>query len=634
MNNKKLIKKFQEPSGSLERKETITFGDYGDFNKYLSNETGGYSDLDSKDFSEQKSKPLIPLTQYNPRDLHTERPKDVNSGFNHLINWYSNPRRQAILEYNKLEGQQHMNEALSNIQKYSRQAEPLTYEDESGIHEIKTEDVVASMRTIINNKILPTQSDKLGNIKQITKDLKSKLQNLHSMHIGVGNGRQSRDGSLYSDWGIHFNKPEELARPTKQALSNLAENVFTPKIQEDGSSQLTTGYYFKGSHGIPEHIAFKTDKDVKELASHEGTHALNLREVENVAGRIVGDTNTYDSEFTSDPYLDSGSEVLARLATVREKNNIDPNHVYTLEEIKQLQKNNKGDDEILSRYPAEILLQLFNRVAKNDSFDVPEHMKYINPDEGINYAKRGIKLKTVKPTRGGFSDDTYEKRKRDLYRWTPAAGLYDPFQLVFNNANTGEENEYYKTYLGFESAVPLMTPGAETEWDAQIEAEKKDNGELPSEFYGTTKRMDHHLQAAADTLNLGKMVRGEMPLIDGLSQNVAERAYKQAKRVMDNPGEWQQMEDHVIQTNPEFDETYENNPLGMLDQYGMKWDPEQGKLFIHDTYDFPEWTHKIGFMQKRPREMKIRGAIKFDPKKGSLLLRDQNYQWPQLKVLK
>jgi hypothetical protein len=29
--------------------------------------------------------------------------------------------------------------------------------------------------------------------------------------------------------------------------------------------------------------------------------------------------------------------------------------------------------------------------------------------------------------------------------------------------------------------------------------------------------MDHHLQAAADTLNLGKMVRGEIPLIDGLS---------------------------------------------------------------------------------------------------------------------
>ena len=244
------------------------------------------------------------------------------------------------------------------------------------------------------------------------------------------------------------------------------------------------------------------------------------------------------------------------------------------------------------------------------------------------------KLKVTKSTKGGYDESTYAKRKRDLHRWTPAAGLYDPFQLIFNNANTGEENEYYKTYLGFESAVPLMTSGSETEWDAQIESEKKNNGEQPSEFYGTTPRMDHHLQAAADTLNLGKMVRGEMPLINGLSQDVAEMAYEQAKQVMDNPGEWQQMEDYVIQTNPEFDETYENNPLGMLDQYGMKWDPESGKLFIHDTYDFPEWAYKIGFMQKRPREMKIRGTIKFDPKKGSLLLRDKNYKWPQLKVLK
>lgn len=243
----------------------------------------------------------------------------------------------------------------------------------------------------------------------------------------------------------------------------------------------------------------------------------------------------------------------------------------------------------------------------------------------------GGTLKITKPTGGGYSEKTHAARKRDLRRWTPAAGLYDPLQLIFNNANTGEENEYYKTYLGFPSAVPLMTPGSETEWDAQIEAEKKANGEQPSEFYGTTPRMDHNLQAAADTLHLGKMVRGEMPLLEGLSEDVAKMSYEQAKRVMDNPGKWQQMEDYVIQRNPDFYETTEHNPLGMLDQYGMKWDPESGKLFIHDTYDFPEWAYTIGFMQKRPREMKIRGAIKFDPKKGAKMLREENYEWPEAK---
>jgi hypothetical protein len=29
--------------------------------------------------------------------------------------------------------------------------------------------------------------------------------------------------------------------------------------------------------------------------------------------------------------------------------------------------------------------------------------------------------------------------------------------------------------------------------------------------------------------------------------------------------------------------------------------------------------------------MKIRGAIKFDPNKGSKMLRDDNYEWPEAK---
>ena len=233
---------------------------------------------------------------------------------------------------------------------------------------------------------------------------------------------------------------------------------------------------------------------------------------------------------------------------------------------------------------------------------------------------------------GGYDSSTLDARLKNLHRWTPSGGIYDPFQPFFSNENTGEENEYYKAYLGFDSAVPPMTKGAQTEWDAQIEAEKKQKGELASEFYGTTPRMDHHLQAAADTLNLGKIVRGEMSMPKDVTKKTATKMYEQAKKVMDNPGQWQQMDDYILQHNPEQLETLENNPLGMLDKYGMKWDPEKKKLYIHDTYDFPEWTYKVGFMQRRPREMKIRSAINFDPKKGSLILRDKNYKWPEIKT--
>ena len=38
-----------------------------------------------------------------------------------------------------------------------------------------------------------------------------------------------------------------------------------------------------------------------------------------------------------------------------------------------------------------------------------------------------------------------------------------------------------------------MNSNAYTEWDKQIEAQKTQNGELTSDFYGTTPRMDYNI---------------------------------------------------------------------------------------------------------------------------------------------
>ena len=64
----------------------------------------------------------------------------------------------------------------------------------------------------------------------------------------------------------------------------------------------------------------------------------------------------------------------------------------------------------------------------------------------------------------------------------------------------------------------------------------------------------------------------------------------------------------------------------MLANFGMKWVPEENALYMHDTYDFPEIVHKRTEIPVRPREMKIRSRISFDPTKGSWLLRSpDNY---------
>ena len=143
--------------------------------------------------------------------------------------------------------------------------------------------------------------------------------------------------------------------------------------------------------------------------------------------------------------------------------------------------------------------------------------------------------------------------------------------------------------------------------------------------------MDLSLQAVADTLSLGKISREydkySKTYNDLPSKKTIDALYNQAKIVMDNPGEWQQMySDKYIIKNTTAEDDGETNPLGMLAHYGMKWVPEQNALYVHDTYDFPWYARWAGKIKERPKEMKIRSKIGFNPKKGSKLLHSaENY---------
>lgn len=229
---------------------------------------------------------------------------------------------------------------------------------------------------------------------------------------------------------------------------------------------------------------------------------------------------------------------------------------------------------------------------------------------------------------GGYSDESLEKRKRIYHTYDPTAG-YSPMDAIMNfnfggNKAKGDQNEYWKAYLGLPNKVPKMNKNAYTEWDSEIEKQKELESKPTSDFYGTTDRMDLQLQAMADTLNLGKLVRdykANYNMAEDLGvfgKSTAKRLYRDAKKVLDNPNKWQQMDGDAFMY-PDTLDTEETNPLGMLAKFGMKWVPEENAIYIHDTYDFPypqRW-----FVGERPKEMKIRSKIHFDPKKGSKLLR-------------
>lgn len=244
---------------------------------------------------------------------------------------------------------------------------------------------------------------------------------------------------------------------------------------------------------------------------------------------------------------------------------------------------------------------------------------------------------------GGYTDKQLSKNQYVWNRFDPTGRFYIDNAILsakYGNLARGEENEYWKAYLGLDNSVPMMRVGANTEWDQQIENEKLQQNEPLSDFYGTTPRMDYNIQALADTLFLGDMYRNyntySQEYKDLPSQESIGTLYEQAKTVLNNPNQWISIDgdDITLKYYNDFDETSELNPLGMLAHFGLKWVPEQKSLFMHDTYDFPKWVTWLSSIPNRPKEMKIRSQINFDPNKGSWLLRNAanyNQETPAIK---
>lgn len=236
---------------------------------------------------------------------------------------------------------------------------------------------------------------------------------------------------------------------------------------------------------------------------------------------------------------------------------------------------------------------------------------------------------------GGYSEESLEDRKETHDKYDPAGGI-GPGQLLYRffspGKSAGEEDEYWKAYLGLENNVPKMKPSSKTEWDDKVEEQKLLKGELPSDFYGTTHNMDLYIQAMADTTTTGQIVR-DYRKFKALNPTLASKSeieamYRSGKDMMDNPGKWTQVGElkgraqldieHKIQNNEEY-------PLGMLAKFGAKWIPEENTIHVHDTYDFPKLNKMFSSVPDRPKEMKIRGKVRYNPKNTAKLFNSDNF---------
>ena len=358
------------------------------------------------------------------------------------------------------------------------------------------------------------------------------------------------------------------------------------------------------------------DPDRKSIPDWESptdrisTHKLSVGTDENGNHYIFPEVQEINGElidFTKPPYPRFAGEISAEMRgdTVR---------VSSLEDAVKFTETYK------QYYPFSTGGPLYPfSFEKNPYFKTP----------AVRYDEGGQKHDASNP--GGYTNTQLAKNSSIQGWYDPTGGLnFINYVLSqnFGNMARGEENEYWKEYLGLPSAVPLMNSNANTEWDKKIEQEKIAKGELASDFYGTTPRMDYNIQALADTLMLGEMVRNyekydqeyNLPSIKSLTE-----AYEQAKTILNNPNKWTQVDGEIEVNNWPFNPNIsESNPLGMLANFGMKWVPEENALYMHDTYDFPKKVHKRTEIPVRPKEMKIRSRISFDPTKGSWLLRSSD----------
>ena len=118
----------------------------------------------------------------------------------------------------------------------------------------------------------------------------------------------------------------------------LVHNMALTRAKIDPSK---LGEGILGSY-IPRDRKIYLKEDNLEDSIHEWTHSsrpiAQVKEIEKY--KKFFDNNIYDNAaVTPEDYLDDPHEIYARLMSLRQSLNLDPNHKYTKEEIKKLKKN-------------------------------------------------------------------------------------------------------------------------------------------------------------------------------------------------------------------------------------------------------------------------------------------------------
>ena len=192
---------------------------------------------------------------------------------------------------------------------------------------------------------------------------------------------------------------------------------------------------------------------------------------------------------------------------------------------------------------------------------------------------------------------------------------------------TPVEEAYFKHYLNIERDKELVP-----DTKSRIDWDKENAGN--SEYVGIPQPVAQRVQAIADTLNTGRIYR-EYDKYKAMNPDLPSRdkigeIYKFGKTLLKSD-KGEQANEGMSVKYIERPDHYQQHATGLdvlgKGGFGLKWDKNNGVLKVYDTYDFPDKFIGENKIPQRKRPLRIREDIKFDPEKGSYLLRDnmKNY---------
>lgn len=204
----------------------------------------------------------------------------------------------------------------------------------------------------------------------------------------------------------------------------------------------------------------------KETLIHERSHNIPW-----FVKRKINDNLFLNDGIDHDSYFDNPKEIYSRLNEFRFKNNINPNKIYTEDDIKAFRESGALKQFYLDRYDDATIDYLLNNVASNNTVNnLPKNANYakgggdveqmfdsITPSEKIAINLRGLSRKQIKnkaydlADRYGLNDDIIGTRRqarifnRTQKRWRDkGADKYIDKQLLdaIRNGDKQAFNDY------------------------------------------------------------------------------------------------------------------------------------------------------------------------------------------------